>query len=355
MRSALDFVFSKTAFSETAFSETASLASLVGAPFVIAFVETWDASRTSEAELAKVRAELRGIGATLIVVAEDRAWKIGADDPGEVAAQGGAVYLAQRRQLWRSLSDREMSSPAVFVFDATGTLRFSFVDRGRGDPLVGLRHALSAAGKAMLSAPEPQPPKMTRREWTTLSLVAAFTMALAESCSSPHDTPPDASTPPVPGPSDEVDLTLRINGQVLALRVDPRTTLLDALRERLGFTGTKKGCDHGQCGACTVLVGDRRVNACLMLALMAEGSEITTIEGLSHGDELHPVQQAFLEEDALQCGFCTPGQIMSAVGFLGEGGGVDPAEIREGMSGNICRCGAYPNIVSAIVRAKRGA
>jgi xanthine dehydrogenase YagT iron-sulfur-binding subunit len=130
--------------------------------------------------------------------------------------------------------------------------------------------------------------------------------------------------------------------------VDPRTTLLDVLRERLGMTGTKKGCDMGACGACTVHVDGRRVVSCLTLAAMAEGKSVTTIEGLAHGDELHPMQAAFIEHDGFQCGYCTSGQIMSAVALVAEGRATSDANIREFMSGNLCRCGAYPNIVAAI-------
>jgi xanthine dehydrogenase YagT iron-sulfur-binding subunit len=136
-------------------------------------------------------------------------------------------------------------------------------------------------------------------------------------------------------------VTLNINGADQKLHIEPRVTLLDALRENLGFTGTKKGCDHGQCGACTVLIDGRRVNSCLTLAMVAEGSKITTIEGLASGDELHPMQTAFIKHDAFQCGYCTPGQICSAVGLLNEKSAKTEDEIREQMSGNICRCGAY--------------
>ena len=161
------------------------------------------------------------------------------------------------------------------------------------------------------------------------------------------------------------ELNLRVNGTMYRLRLDHRTTLLDALREHLGLTGTKKGCDHGQCGACTVLVSGRRVNSCLLLAVMAQDTEIITIEGLASPDgELHPLQAAFVEHDALQCGYCTPGQICSAAAMLGEAAAgwpsaastsltgpvtLDAAEIRERMSGNLCRCGAYVNIVAAIL------
>ncbi len=145
-----------------------------------------------------------------------------------------------------------------------------------------------------------------------------------------------------------IPIRLRVNGRDHHLDIDARVTLLDALRENLQLTGTKKGCDHGQCGACTVHVNGRRINSCLTLAVMHQGDEITTIEGLARGDELHPVQAAFIEHDAFQCGYCTPGQIMSAVALLGEP--IEPKDdaVREAMSGNICRCGAYPNIVAAV-------
>jgi xanthine dehydrogenase YagT iron-sulfur-binding subunit len=152
--------------------------------------------------------------------------------------------------------------------------------------------------------------------------------------------------------SDSVKVNLNINSKKYPLDVDPRVTLLDALRERLQLTGSKKGCDHGQCGACTVLVNGRRINSCLTLAVMHEGDEITTIEGLAKGDELHPMQAAFIEQDGFQCGYCTPGQICSAVACVKEGHANSDDEIREWMSGNICRCGAYPNILAAIKEAK---
>ncbi|CAM5652679.1 2Fe-2S iron-sulfur cluster-binding protein [Streptomyces atroolivaceus] len=166
---------------------------------------------------------------------------------------------------------------------------------------------------------------------------------------------------------DRSTFTLHINGTAQTLTLDHRTTVLDALREHLGLTGAKKGCDHGQCGACTVLVDGRRANSCLLLAVAQQGSRITTVEGLAEGDRLHPLQEAFLERDALQCGYCTPGQICSAVGMIAESAdgfpshatpqealaddgpvALGPDEIRERMSGNLCRCGAYPRIVEAI-------
>ena len=176
--------------------------------------------------------------------------------------------------------------------------------------------------------------------------------------------PPDA---PPAGPADADDdvhatrrLSLEVNGRPLALDVQPWVTLLDLLRERLALTGTKKGCDHGQCGACTVLVDGRRVNACLTFAVMHDGARVTTIEGLAatahdpaHADPdaLHPLQAAFIEHDAFQCGYCTPGQLCSAAGLLAEGHAQCADDVREQMSGNLCRCGAYPHIVAAIVQA----
>jgi len=165
------------------------------------------------------------------------------------------------------------------------------------------------------------------------------------------------------------DITLRINEAEHRIQVDTRATLLDVLREQVGLTGSKKGCDHGQCGACTVLVGGRRANACLLLAVAQDGLDVTTVEGLADGDDLHPLQAAFIAHDAFQCGYCTPGQLCSAVGMIAEAGEgwpsavtgdighgqpvLDDDEIRERMSGNLCRCGAYANIVPAIAEVAR--
>jgi xanthine dehydrogenase YagT iron-sulfur-binding subunit len=187
-------------------------------------------------------------------------------------------------------------------------------------------------------------PRLTRRE----TLIAGTALTAVVSHVPPSAAQGGASTLP---PAD-TDVALHVNGKAYELQLDSRVSLLDALRERLGLFGTKKGCDHGQCGACTVHVDGRRILSCLMLAKQAENKEVTTIEGIAAEDgSLHPVQQAFLDHDALQCGYCTPGQIMSAVACIREGHAGSSADIREYMSGNLCRCGAYAGIVAAIQQA----
>jgi xanthine dehydrogenase YagT iron-sulfur-binding subunit len=153
---------------------------------------------------------------------------------------------------------------------------------------------------------------------------------------------------------EKIPMQLEVNGVSHNLSVEPRVTLLDLLREQLGLPGTKKGCDHGQCGACTVHADGKRINSCLSLAVMNNGKKITTIEGLAKGEQLHPMQEAFIKHDGFQCGYCTPGQIMSAIACIKEGHADNASDIREYMSGNICRCGAYPNIVDAITEVKKG-
>jgi xanthine dehydrogenase YagT iron-sulfur-binding subunit len=191
----------------------------------------------------------------------------------------------------------------------------------------------------------PKPAGFSRRKFmagaagtAVVPLVARSAQAAAEPATSPD-------------PSLPVDVRLEVNGASRLLSIDARTTVLDALREHVGLTGTKKGCDHGQCGACTVLIGDRRVVSCLTLAVAAQDQPITTIEGLARDGKLHPMQQAFVDQDAFQCGYCTPGQILSAVACVREGHASSAEDIREYMSGNICRCAAYPNIVAAIQQA----
>jgi xanthine dehydrogenase YagT iron-sulfur-binding subunit len=192
-------------------------------------------------------------------------------------------------------------------------------------------------------------PHASRRSFMLGSAAATAGLLVAPMLDAASAKPHAAATP-VKAPQ-AMPLTLRVNGKAHDLEVDPRTTLLDALRERLDLTGAKKGCDQGACGACTVLIDGRRVNSCLTLAVMHSGQEITTIEGLADDSRLHPVQAAFIRNDGFQCGYCTPGQICSAVALLREGHTSSDDEIREWMSGNICRCGAYVNIVAAIKEA----
>jgi xanthine dehydrogenase YagT iron-sulfur-binding subunit len=197
---------------------------------------------------------------------------------------------------------------------------------------------------------EPGADELSRRQF--LQQAAVGGVAAAGGMVALPMAPEAGAGTPASEQSGAVPVTLRINGKRHKLKLDPRVTLLDALRERLGLTGTKKGCDQGQCGACTVLVDGRRIYSCLTLAVMHAGAKVTTIEGLADGDKLHPVQEAFITRDAFQCGYCTSGQICSAVGLLNEKPALTDTDIREQMSGNICRCGAYPNIVAAIQDAR---
>lgn len=187
---------------------------------------------------------------------------------------------------------------------------------------------------------------LSRRNFLTTSVVSTMSVSLLDRSAAAAPTAPESRDP-------RTSVTMKINGQRYQLALDVRTTLLDALREHMMLTGSKKGCDQGQCGACTVLVDGRRVLSCLTLAATVEGRDITTIEGLAEpGGKLHPMQQAFIDHDAFQCGYCTPGQIMSAIACVNEGHARNDAEIREYMSGNLCRCAAYPNIVDAVNQAK---
>ena len=206
--------------------------------------------------------------------------------------------------------------------------------------------------------PPKGPPTPTRRAFLQTTGGTAAAMVIGACAGEGPASAAGQSTPPAaraeePNSAGAVPVTLRVNGTDRQLRIDPRTTLLDCLRETVALTGTKKGCDHGQCGACTVHVNGRRVISCLSLALLHDGEEITTIEGLGTPDALHPVQAAFVACDAYQCGYCTSGQIMSAVALLKEPCGPTDADVKELMSGNICRCGAYANIVAAIQRARK--
>jgi xanthine dehydrogenase YagT iron-sulfur-binding subunit len=199
------------------------------------------------------------------------------------------------------------------------------------------------------------PTKVTRRSFLSHLGAAGLAATASPVLASAAIPMPPAQTPVSPAPAGSVPVTLKVNGKQHTLNLDPRTTLLDCLRENLNFPGTKKGCDHGQCGACTVHVNGKRVNSCLSFAVMHSTDEITTIEGLGTPDHMHPMQASFVEHDAYQCGYCTSGQIMSAVALQSEPVGPTDDDVKQSMYGNICRCGAYPNIVAAVQAARRNA
>jgi xanthine dehydrogenase YagT iron-sulfur-binding subunit len=293
------------------------------APCVVALCDSFPEAGGGEA----LRAELRGLGAELVVMTPLRGFWIVPD--GETRALLPSSSL---------LKSKGRAPLVVLVYDEQFRLRL----RQEAEAAVPVEAVLLAAIRGASRG-------VGRRELLASALVASLGLALSQACASlkTHDVPP-----PIPEGAGAtfLDLNLIVNGEKRTLHLDPRTTLLDALRESLALTGTKKGCEMGQCGACTVLLDGVRVNSCLQLAAMCDGRKITTIEGLSKGDHLHPMQQAFVDCDAFQCGYCTPGQILSAIGLLNEGRPAGDDEIREAMSGNLCRCGAYPNIVQAIQR-----
>jgi xanthine dehydrogenase YagT iron-sulfur-binding subunit len=317
-----------------------------GRPWVLAFARGW----TPSADARAVRAQLRGLGAILFVVSDAGVWSFRPDDDVELSAAVSVLGRQLRREI-DELGARwgvARGEDGVFVVDPDGIVRFAYA--ASGELTSTLAGALDAAGRELLGLPPRS--GITRRDWAVMSLVAGFAVVLFSGCRA-HGPDRPAQPPVIAEGRSEVDIVLRINGQDRRLRVDARVSLLDALRENLLLTGTRKGCDHGQCGACTVLRDGRAVNACLTLAVAAEGSEITTIEGLAKGDQLHPVQAAFIAHDAFQCGYCTSGQILSAVALLREGRAKTDEQVRQQMSGNICRCGAYPNIIAAIQAARR--
>lgn len=326
------------------------------APLVLAFGSDWPATAAGAADLSTIRAELRGLGADLVVVSRTAMWLFRPDDdfePSERGVDPEIHRLAEHYEVGRAESGELRA--AIFVLDGDGRVRLSFRPAADGARLHEmLATALRAAGRERPSAREPL--VLSRRDWLLTALLSGFALALGDGCDRPAVTRAPPSTDPSERPAEgDLAVVLNVNGVDRPLRIDARVSLLDALRERLDLTGTKKGCDHGQCGACTVLVDGRRVCSCLILAVMAQGATITTIEGLARGDELHPVQAAFVTHDAFQCGYCTPGQILSAVGLIAEGHAQSDDDVREQMSGNICRCGAYPNIVAAVQLARKGA
>jgi xanthine dehydrogenase YagT iron-sulfur-binding subunit len=313
-----------------------------GGPVVVVLASSLlvrDAAAAGDA----LRAELRGLGASLVLGDTSGYWRIRPDDP----IDGIAVDAGDRFERFAVVGPGAPAPwLAVLVLDAAGAVQFRHLERDAPDisAIEVVLEALRRSSRALRTRrAEPLLP-VTRRDLIVGSMVTAFGLVLASACR----TRTPAHAPALPPDPEHHEVTLEINGRAHTLAVEPRVTLLDALRERLGLTGTKSGCDHGQCGACTVLVDGRATLSCLTLAVMQGGARITTIEGLARNSELHPMQAAFLGHDAFQCGYCTPGQILSAVALLAARRGRTDDDIREQMSGNLCRCGAYPNIVAAI-------
>ncbi|CAN5659356.1 hypothetical protein BH11ARM2_BH11ARM2_16650 [soil metagenome] len=316
-----------------------TLSDLRGQTTVLAFFpDEWDPARPQQ--LAAYREALSQIpgGANLLGVTQDGLWcELDTEEAGSVR-----FPLIQDDRAADAYGVR--GKQAVFVVDAEGIVRWSHVGSTGVSP--SLEEVTASIFRAQRSG-------VSRRQLLVTAAAASLLLALLPRTASASPARemdgPAGVAAKIPG---EKTITLKVNGKSHRVAVDSRTSLLDALRERMGMTGTKKGCDHGQCGACTVHVNGRRVNSCLTLAMQAEGDDILTIEGLAHGDDLHPVQAAFIEHDGFQCGYCTPGQIMSAVACIKEGHTRNDDEIREWMSGNICRCGAYPGILAAVKDAK---
>jgi xanthine dehydrogenase YagT iron-sulfur-binding subunit len=330
-----------------------SLASLQGAPVILAFApDEWNPATAYESELfAKLALEFAD-GASFVDASTDE-WHA-LDACGQVAEQWGVS--GQR---------------ALFVLDEKGMVRWKWVQSGGEAVHPG---EIIAALEAMRTPPAEATPfvtahdkapqaagKVSRRTFIASTLAAAAVLSLplgseaearGRSMLPRDEMQPKGAQKLSYDTEGTIPVTLRVNGQARKIQIEPRVALLDALREYMGLTGTKKGCDHGQCGACTVHVDGQRALSCLSLAVMNQGKEITTIEGLAQGEKLHPVQEAFIHHDAFQCGYCTPGQIMSAVALIKEGRYKTDAELREGMSGNLCRCAAYPNIIAAIKQAQ---
>jgi xanthine dehydrogenase YagT iron-sulfur-binding subunit len=347
---------------------------------VIAFVSDAHWPALTPLQRRVLRAELRALGAVLAVAATAGLWWFDPEREWERFEEHArdtrdAAPLARLPWARALVGDGGALLEVIFLLGEGARdrgRRLRFVHRLRPTPhragaqiFEDLTTAFRAARRrpvgdeASLPA-EPPPFRPSRRDVLAGSLAAALTTVFVPRLATGASdgaaaSPRDAPAPPQPQEATKPAslVRLKVNGARHDLALDPRVSLLDALREHLHLTGTKKGCDQGQCGACTVLVGGRRVLSCLTLAVTAQGTPITTVEGLARGPKLHPLQSAFIKHDGLQCGYCTPGQIMSAMGLLKEGRAHTDEEVREQMAGNICRCGAYPGIVAAIQAARK--
>jgi xanthine dehydrogenase YagT iron-sulfur-binding subunit len=321
-------------------------------------------------ENATMLSHLRGDSVLLVLTSphwDPASEMLAAHYPGEADGRSTPRVVIERRPEIASRFGVQGSS-ALFVIDEHGVIRWRYVggiDVVPQSSVDGACRSLdSLRSLGMTQTPSGSMDDdarliLTRRDFVQSTMIAAAALAAAALAPSVASAASGVGEPgATSAPAGAMRITLDVNGRPLALDVEPRVTLLDALRERAGLTGTKKGCDHGQCGACTVHVDGRRVLSCLTLTVMVpDGAHVTTIEGLAQGDTLHPMQQAFIAHDGFQCGYCTSGQIMSATAVTKEPWGPTDDDVREAMSGNICRCGAYPGIVAAVqsVRQTRAA
>ena len=304
---------------------------LRGHPVVLAFApDEWNPAHAYASEVfAQLSREFDADAAFVNAATDD--WH-SLDSRGELAAQFGVENCR-----------------ALFLLDEAGVLRWK-IEVQNGEEI---RPGQVLAALDALKTPPVAANGLSRRAFLTATLAAAAVLSLPLSSARAAPTADPQPLRPLAGTegynrADTIPISLKVNGQVRKMQLEPRVALLDALREYAHLTGTKKGCDHGQCGACTVHVDGKSQLSCLMLAAMSQGKEITTIEGLARGEELHPVQTAFIKHDAFQCGYCTSGQIMAASALIRDDKTRSDAEIREAMSGNLCRCAAYPNIIAAI-------
>lgn len=317
---------------------------LRGHPVVLAFApDEWNPSHAYQSEIfARLSQEFNEDAAFIDTATDD--WR-SLDSQSTLAAQFG---VENRR--------------ALFLLDEVGVLRWKItVEPGEeirpGQVLAALESLKAPLASKSLASESPAASGLSRRAFLSAVLAAAAVLSLpsqADAAPTADPTPGRAGATTATGydRAGTIPISLKVNGQVRRLQLETRVALLDALREYSHLTGTKKGCDHGQCGACTVHIDGKSQLSCLMLAVMSQSKEITTIEGLSSGEQLHPVQAAFIKHDAFQCGYCTPGQIMAASALIKDGKTRSEAEIREAMSGNLCRCAAYPNIIAAVKEAQ---